>query len=186
MFAEPFLWLGILEEKMIDKLYIETGHSIWEKIDSIYNEENFAQKPDLSEEYVLVKNLKIFIEQLQKGLYKQQKDETKLERLLEELENNKVAKLYETQLDKIALLNKIETLILKIKQKRKNIAGLGNIEARATELKNILQNINMKCKYCNKKIILDSEGDLVHTHLINKGVDPRLCEPSNPDSKIAK
>jgi len=44
----------------------------------------------------------------------------------------------------------------------------------------------MKCKYCKRKVEFDSEGDLIHKHLDMKGVDPRLCEPSNPDSEIAK
>jgi hypothetical protein len=44
----------------------------------------------------------------------------------------------------------------------------------------------MKCKYCNRKIIRDLEGDLIHIHLDGKGVDARLCIPSNPDSKIAR
>lgn len=44
----------------------------------------------------------------------------------------------------------------------------------------------MKCNYCQRKIEYDSEGDLIHSHLNNKGVDPRMCEPSNPDSHIAK
>ena len=43
----------------------------------------------------------------------------------------------------------------------------------------------MKCKYCKRKIEYDSEGDLIHTAFEYIGVDPRLCEPSNPDSKIA-
>jgi len=43
-----------------------------------------------------------------------------------------------------------------------------------------------KCKHCNKHIIFDMEGDLIHQHLDNKGVDPRMCEPSNPDSTIAE
>jgi hypothetical protein len=42
------------------------------------------------------------------------------------------------------------------------------------------------CRYCNKRIYTDMEGDLVHLHLDNKGVDPRMCEPNNPDSKIAE
>ena len=43
----------------------------------------------------------------------------------------------------------------------------------------------MKCKHCKRKIEHDMEGDLIHTHLEEKGVDPRMCEPSNPHSKIA-
>lgn len=43
----------------------------------------------------------------------------------------------------------------------------------------------MKCKHCGMEIEFDMENDLVHKHLVNKGVDPRMCDPSNPDSKIA-
>ena len=32
----------------------------------------------------------------------------------------------------------------------------------------------------------DLEADLIHIHLDGKGVDPRMCEPSNPDSQIAQ
>ena len=43
----------------------------------------------------------------------------------------------------------------------------------------------MKCKYCRRKIEIDGEGDLIHTYLEGIGVDPRMCEPDSPDSKIA-
>lgn len=43
----------------------------------------------------------------------------------------------------------------------------------------------MKCIYCKRKIHKDLEGDLIHDHLDTKGVDPRMCQPINPDSKIA-
>ena len=41
------------------------------------------------------------------------------------------------------------------------------------------------CSNCNKKVMYDTEGDLIHSHLQDSGIDPRMCEPSNPDSKIA-
>ena len=44
----------------------------------------------------------------------------------------------------------------------------------------------MKCEHCGKEIYVDLEQDLVHKHLDDKGVDPRLCDPSNPDSTIAE
>jgi len=44
----------------------------------------------------------------------------------------------------------------------------------------------MKCKYCNQKVIYDLEGNIIHIYLDNKGVDDRLCYPTNPDSKIAE
>ena len=44
----------------------------------------------------------------------------------------------------------------------------------------------MRCKNCGKRVMLDSENDLIHIHLIDKGTEPRLCEPSNPDSKVAE
>ena len=43
-----------------------------------------------------------------------------------------------------------------------------------------------KCKNCSKEIDYDMEQDLVHLHLENKGCDPRMCEPWNPDSKVAE
>jgi hypothetical protein len=43
----------------------------------------------------------------------------------------------------------------------------------------------MKCANCKRKIILDMEGDLIHSIYWWRGVDPRMCEPTNPDSKIA-
>ena len=44
----------------------------------------------------------------------------------------------------------------------------------------------MKCKNCGKKVSYDQEFDLIHPYLDNKGRDPRLCNPYNPDSKIAE
>jgi len=44
----------------------------------------------------------------------------------------------------------------------------------------------MKCKNCGRKIEYDMENDLIHSHLDGKGTDSRLCNPSNPDSKIAE
>lgn len=44
----------------------------------------------------------------------------------------------------------------------------------------------MKCKHCKRKIEIDQDKDLIHSHLDMTSVDPRMCEPSNPDSKIAE
>ena len=44
----------------------------------------------------------------------------------------------------------------------------------------------MKCKNCNKTVYVDMENDLIHEHLEHKGVDSRMCKPSNPDSTIAE
>jgi hypothetical protein len=44
----------------------------------------------------------------------------------------------------------------------------------------------MKCVYCYRKVNIDLEMDLVHNHLEDKGCDARMCEPNNPDSKIAR
>lgn len=43
----------------------------------------------------------------------------------------------------------------------------------------------MKCLNCKEKIEFDMEGDLIHSHLNNKGVDPRKCDPTCHDSKYA-
>jgi hypothetical protein len=43
-----------------------------------------------------------------------------------------------------------------------------------------------KCALCSKIIDYDMEGDIVHLHLEDIGVDSRLCDPSNPDSDIAR
>ena len=44
----------------------------------------------------------------------------------------------------------------------------------------------MKCTHCGKEVYFDLEQDLVHLHLKDKGVDDRMCEPSNPESELAK
>ena len=43
----------------------------------------------------------------------------------------------------------------------------------------------MKCIHCNKEVVVDQDEDLIHVHLENKGVDPRLCDPIKLES-IAK
>lgn len=45
--------------------------------------------------------------------------------------------------------------------------------------------MTLKCNHCGKEIYVDMEQDLIHKHLENKGCDPRLCEPKNPNSKVA-
>jgi hypothetical protein len=42
------------------------------------------------------------------------------------------------------------------------------------------------CAHCDTPIDLDFEGDWVHKHLEGNGTDSRLCEPTNPDSKLAE
>ena len=35
-------------------------------------------------------------------------------------------------------------------------------------------------------LLKDMENDLVHKHLVDKGFDPRMCEPNNPDTDYAE
>lgn len=44
----------------------------------------------------------------------------------------------------------------------------------------------MICKHCKQKVIYDQEGDLIHIRFYEQGVDERMCEPNNSDSKIAE
>lgn len=44
----------------------------------------------------------------------------------------------------------------------------------------------MRCKHCKRYLLIDTEGDLIHRHLEWCGVDPRMCEPSNPKSTVAE
>ena len=48
------------------------------------------------------------------------------------------------------------------------------------------EGIIMICRNCKKPIEWDLEADMIHTHLNDKGVDPRMCEPTNPNSKVAE
>lgn len=66
-----------------------------------------------------------------------------------------------------------------------NVKSLRSVD---DNLDDLVRDLNGKriCKNCNRRIECDMEGDLIHIHLNNKGVDPRICSPSNPDSKIAE
>ena len=44
----------------------------------------------------------------------------------------------------------------------------------------------MRCVNCNKSVVIDQEDNLIHKCYENKGVDARMCNPNNPDSKIAE